>query len=32
MMLSLSGMGLGLWYLMSLSTIFQLHRDDQFYW
>jgi len=23
---------LGLWCLMSHSTIFQLHRGDQFYW
>jgi len=26
------GLGLGLWYLTLFSTIFQLYRDDQFYW
>ena len=24
--------GLGLWYLMTLSTMFQLYRGDPFYW
>jgi hypothetical protein len=31
-LLVLSLIGLGLWYLTTLSTIFQLYRGRQFYW